>query len=158
MSDYDGRGYDPPYPTESETMILDTRHRDDGGNYIADREQMPTEVWFANGRHVEIEYSAVKSEIEGGKAYLVIDRKPHPAFAAMESGVQDHKYLNAECGLTGCQWLVAQHQVDVYRKRMADMEDFVRQCASDKYDRISPGMKAEARKLLEAPHSPTSEP
>lgn len=34
----------------------------------------------------------------------------------------DHKYLNPECGLSGCQWLVAQHQVEVYREQMAKAE------------------------------------
>lgn len=67
----------------SEPLSLDTRHRD-GGNYIADDEVHPTTVWFANGRKVSIEHTEVKNEIEGGDAYLQIERELHPAFAAMK--------------------------------------------------------------------------
>jgi hypothetical protein len=107
---------------ENEVMSLDTRHRDDGGNYIADDDTSPRCVWFANGRKVAIEYTEVKSEIKGGEAYLTVERELHPAFGAMQPDIRDHKYLNAECGLNGCQWLMAQHQVDVYRKQMAKAE------------------------------------
>ena len=108
----------------SEVMSLDTRHRDDGGNYIADHDTYPQTVWFANGRRVSIDHTEVKSEIEGGRAYLQIDRNLHPAFQGQPpvGDVAGFKYLNTECGLSGCQWLVAEHQIDVYRKRMADME------------------------------------
>lgn len=49
-------------------------------NYIADREQSPTTIWLACGRKIEIEYSEVKSEIEGGQAYLEITSEMHPSF------------------------------------------------------------------------------
>ncbi len=108
----------------SEQMSLDTRERDTGGNYIADHDTYPQTVWFANGRRVSIDHTEVKNEIEGGRAYLQIDRNLHPAFRGQPpvGDVEGFKYLNAECGLSGCQWLTAQHQVDVYRKQMAEAE------------------------------------
>lgn len=51
-----------------------------------------------------------------------------PAIAAAiveslnQSQLTSRKYLNAECGLSGCQWLVGEHQSEVYRKRMAEVE------------------------------------
>lgn len=36
--------------------------------------------------------------------------------------ISDHKYINAECLISGCQWLVAEHQLDVYREQMAKAE------------------------------------
>lgn len=68
----------------SEQMSLDTRERDTGGNYIADDDTYPRCVWFANGRKVAIEYTEVNNEIEGGDAYLTVEREMHPAFAVMQ--------------------------------------------------------------------------
>lgn len=50
------------------------------------------------------------------------DQRNREDYYEPEKSIRDFKYLNPECGLSGCQWLVAEHQVDVYRKRMADME------------------------------------
>jgi len=148
----------------SEQMSLDTRHRDDGGNYIADHDTYPQTVWFANGRRVSIDHTEVKSEIKGGDAYLQIDRFMHPAFAEMKelpptakqlrdmaakqraelddldeynpdyfacfTGDCPHDHANqcllsveAEAKTTFEALRQERHQVDVYRKRMADMED-----------------------------------
>lgn len=55
-----------------------------GTNYIADSEQCPQTVWFANGRKVTIEHTPVKSEIEGGDAYLEITNEKHPSFGGSQ--------------------------------------------------------------------------
>lgn len=86
----------------------------------------------------------------GGRVVLDIPPQETNAVTDTPRTLSDFKYLNQECSLSGCQWLVAQHQVDVYRKQMADMLAFVQECANDRDDRVSPGIKAKARRLLEA--------
>lgn len=69
-----------------------------------------------------------------------------------QSSLTDHKYLNPICGQDGCQWLVAKHQTDVYRKQMADdayrFMQIETYCRKHLHSGVSPGKQEACGEIL----------